>query len=253
MLPDWVALVSGSKVMDARKKWFLDQLDIDVWVPRRAAPVVQEVVLPRDTVQQNVPVAAHPAAAARALLQEQKQAQTANSAGSERSAVVEQNALQAVSAAPAQPRLQGSVSDGSAVVLDLWCLSSPAGVLLADRAGLDPLAQRLLRDIFAAAAGCSGASGAALQKITKPRQQQFVWPGANHDELPAERALRGYLQRLLQGHDSAFVLIASVAFAQLQVSVPPGVTPRLLQLPQPQALMSSGEAKRLLWRQILSL
>ena len=205
--------------MDARKRWVLDALEIDLWI----TPQVGAVAPAGGT---------SPAAAARALL--------SNAGGTSARgapAVVEPDVR--ASSTPAAAALS-TPPVARAGVLPLWCLSGPAGALLAPAAGLDAQGRRLLLDVYQAQARLTG-----LQ--TRPQQQTVEAPPP---ELPLDRAIKGLLRRLLEGSEAPFLLL--VGKAVLARSLVPG-SARVLELPAVAELMTSGAAKRTLWRQMQAL
>jgi|GEM_PF-2801829 len=268
---------SDAQIRSDRRLQILAALDIDVWQVRSASAPIPPGKSPQgqspEASGKNVVAdsSAGPAGA-RAVLAELTGA-PASSGNVPPVAVtpgrVQNNPAPAVadgvahnpSGAPSASA-SAAASNTTEPALDLWCLSGPHGVLLADQTGLSPHAQRLLNDIFQAAmrqiAGRLTDPG-ATPASPAIQQLRFSWPPADQAgslqvAAPTVPALRGFLSRQLQNKSDAVVLVSSSVLAQLLTEVALDLPGERLQVLQDvDGLLADGEAKRALWQTLKTL
>ena len=253
----------------------LAALDIDLWLPRTGPLSGQEEIkkeeIGQEAAEQKVaaqPVTEQPAtvqstagpAAARLLL---------NATKLETGVASVPDGVRA-DAVPGDPAAAAPAADDRAPQLDLFCLVGAHGVLLADLAGQSKAAQRLARDIFTATMGVIAdrhpAESAAGGKSARPqtRSLRFSWPPAQiasaaplsaaESSDGANRALRGFLARQLEGAADPVLLYASSAFASALPELGIGVAEqRTIDLGDLEAMMDDGERKRVLWQTLRTL
>ncbi len=275
-----------------RRVRILAELDIDLWTQRLALPEASPTGLDRQ------PPASGPAAA-RALL--------AESANSAKLATVERDPR--LVGRDGSVAVTGEITDEAvdAVVdrvggtadaaLDLLCVTGPHGLLLVPQRGLSQEARRLLKDILSSAMRVIENRLAATRQIDTPAKStrtrlqslRFTWPsvvpgeegeeGEEHRAAVAAepptsdtvRALRGFLQRQLQGKPDPVLLYvdsqdvdsqvedhvkggeaSNLAQLLAQVELPIALERRIL-VEAPELLMSDSALKRTLWRTLSAL
>jgi len=221
-----------------RRKQMLEALDIDVWQVRRATSTAL------DTATEERP---RSVAAASAALKSLEQAKTRSSAaGSQRSAAATDLPASPIGATDHRP-----APDHDDAPVNLWCLSGPHGVMLANLTGLSPQSQRLLNDIFQAAMRI--VAGESATKKLKLQKLHFNWPPSDSavglgSSAPTGRALRGFLSRQLQDKADSVILYAAAELQELLERAQPAVSiDRRLYVGDPETLLTDSSAKRALW------
>ncbi len=275
-------LSAGSTAERAERRLrMLAALEIDVWAVR---PTIQAAIHAREqaspAAELSRPAAQAPAtapardltarsgagpAAALALLEASTKAGSAREtpASSERS-----HSAAVVADEPAKdPAADAQQTQERVQPLDLWCLSSPHGVLLAHHEGMSPLTQRLLKDILHSATQVIGArlrasaAGDAPKTPSRTKLQslRFSWPPATQgSEVLADqdtaRALRGFLSRQLKTAVEPVILYVADDIGSLLKGIDLSVEEtRYVRLVSPDLLMSDSTTKRALWLTLSAL